>query len=62
MFMTDLLTSGEAAERLGVSRMTLNRRVRAGLIPAATRLPGRTGAWLFDPDTITALKEQADHE
>lgn len=60
MYTTELLTSAEAADRLGISRMTVNRRVRSGDIPAAGRLPGRTGAWLFDPAVIDNLKAQAD--
>lgn len=56
----ELLTSAEARNRLGMSRTAFGRRVLAGEIPAAGRLPGRTGAWLFDPETIDALAtEQA---
>ncbi|MGP5928886.1 helix-turn-helix transcriptional regulator [Corynebacterium glyciniphilum] len=58
MHTTELITSAEAARRMGLSRMTVNRRVRSGDIPAAGRLPGRTGAWLFDPDVIDQLARE----
>lgn len=56
MTKPDLMTSAQAAEALGVSRPTLNRRVRSGAVPAAFRLTGKRGAWLFDPEVITRLQ------
>ena len=38
----------EAAEILGIARRSLISRVEAGTVQAAHKLPGRTGAFLFD--------------
>lgn len=43
-----LLTTAEVAERLGVSARTVARYAEAGELPVAQRLPGTTGALLFD--------------
>jgi hypothetical protein len=45
----------EAAERCGVDRTTFFRWVQLGQIEPVTKLPGRTGALLFDPDEVDAL-------
>ena len=51
--MHDLLTTAEAARRLGISRTTLTRWVAAGkLKPAAT---ATNGTMLFDPVVVGAL-------
>jgi excisionase family DNA binding protein len=55
--MQAFLTSTQLAERLGVDRTTISRRVEAGTIKPAVKLPGKTGAWLFDPDDY----EPEDH-
>jgi len=49
-----LLSSTEVARRLGVSIKTVHRLARAGQIPGAQKLPGRTGAFIFDPDMLDA--------
>jgi excisionase family DNA binding protein len=49
---TALLTTRQAAERLGVDRGTVSRAAAAGRLPAAGKLPGRTGAYLFDVEVI----------
>lgn len=51
----DLIGSAEVAERLGLDRSTLNRHVRAGKLTPALKLPGETGAYLFDRAAIEAL-------
>lgn len=43
-----LIGTREAAEILGVPRTTLASRLAAGAIAPAIKLPGRTGAFLFD--------------
>ena len=43
-----LIGTREAAEILGVPRTTLASRLAAGTIAPAIKLPGRTGAFLFD--------------
>lgn len=51
---TQPLNSEQVAELLGVNRATVNRRAAAGELPA-TKLPGRTGAYLFDRADIEQL-------
>lgn len=54
----DLIGAGEAARRLGVDRSTFNKQVRMGAIPTAMKLPGVTGARLFDPEVIERIAKQ----
>ena len=56
---TDLLGSAEVCERLGIDRSTLSRWVAAEKIRPAVRLPGRTGAMLFDPADVQRIKAAA---
>ena len=51
----DNLTSAQVAERLGVSVKTVHRMVLAEDLRPAAKLPGRTGAYLFDPADIETL-------
>lgn len=50
-----LLTTAEVAEILGCSVATVKRRALVGDIPYAQKLPGETGAYLFDRVTIERL-------
>lgn len=50
-----LITTAQAAERLGIERSTLSRWVTAGRIAPAMQLPGATGAMLFDPGAVARL-------
>lgn len=52
--MAELLTSAQTALRLNVSVATIHRWAKAGELPAAQKLPGHKGDWLFDPDVIEA--------
>jgi excisionase family DNA binding protein len=57
-----LLTTAEAAERLGVHRRKISRLVASGDLVPAKRLPdarGR-GAHLFEPDDVEALAVQRE--
>jgi excisionase family DNA binding protein len=45
------LTSAQVARKLGKSVRTINRMAAAGNIPA-DKMPGRTGAYLFDANVI----------
>lgn len=56
--MADLMTTAQVAERLRVTARTVNRWVEAGRLPVAQRLPGATGANLFDPATVDELEAQ----
>lgn len=44
----DLVTSADAARILGVHVATVARRVASGSLRPAMKLPGETGAYLFD--------------
>ena len=50
-----LIGTREAAEILGVPRTTLASRLAAGTIAPAIKLPGRTGAFLFDRSYIEQI-------
>lgn len=47
-----LITSAEACQVLNIDRSTLNRWIAAGKVTPAIKLPGKTGAYLFDPAHI----------
>jgi len=52
-----LLSSAQAAERIGIDRSNFNKWVKAGRIPIALELPGKTGARLYrltDVDRLAA--------
>ncbi|MGD7734144.1 helix-turn-helix transcriptional regulator [Propionibacteriaceae bacterium G57] len=51
-----LLTAAQAAERLGVTRATVNKWAATGTLPTADKFPGRTGPRLFDPEVVNGLK------
>lgn len=53
-----LLTAAEVAERFGEDRTTILQRVKDGRLPAAQRLPGRTGAYLFDPEVVDLVARE----
>ena len=55
MVTNDLIGSAEAAQILGVSTTTFNRRVLTGAVPAVRKLPGAKGAWVFDRAEIERL-------
>ena len=49
-----LLTTAEAADRLGCSVATVVRRATDGKLPHVMRGPGERGGFFFDPDVIDA--------
>ena len=55
---TALIGTRQAAEILGVPRTTLASRLAAGTIAPAIKLPGRTGAYLFDRAYIERLANE----
>ena len=63
MATPDLIGTTEAAERCGVDRTTFFRWVQLGHIRPVQKLPGRTGALLFNPADVDALiaKRTAEH-
>lgn len=50
-----LIGSADVCERLGISRSTLQLRIQLREIQPATKLPGKSGAYLFDPKYIDQL-------
>lgn len=48
----DLLTAAEAADRIGMAQRTFRRHARLGNIRYSVKVPGQTGAYLFDPDEV----------
>ena len=52
-----LIGSREAAERLGMPTSTFYKRVKDGAIPFIVKMPGRTAAYLFDPDIIDQIEQ-----
>lgn len=53
--MAKLIGTTEAAQICGVERSTFFRWVQLGRVPVAQRLPGRTGALLFDRAEVEKL-------
>lgn len=51
----ELISAEQAAVRLGIARRTLLDRVSAGTIKPAVKMPGRTGAFLFDRTYIETI-------
>jgi excisionase family DNA binding protein len=61
MTTTPPLTSRQVAERLGVDLRTVHRMADDGRLPSAGKLPGLTGAYLFDPaviDDVAQLRQE----
>lgn len=52
------ITVAEVATILGVNRKTVLRRMAAGDLTPTQKLPGETGAYLFDPAEVERLAEQ----
>lgn len=48
----DLIGSADVCQLAGIDRSTLSRHVAAGHITPRVRMPGRTGAWLFDKQDV----------
>ncbi len=50
-----LLSTAETADRLGRSISTVTRLAESGRLPIAHRMPGKTGAMLFDVEAVDAF-------
>ncbi len=57
---TELLSTGESAELLDTTVATVSRWAAAGKLPVAHKMPGRTGAYLFNRSDVEALREPMD--
>ncbi|WP_067891344.1 helix-turn-helix domain-containing protein [Nocardia vaccinii] len=55
---TDLLTSEEASKLLEVDKSTLIRWVSSGDVKPVRKLPGKTGAFLFERSDIEDLRDR----
>lgn len=53
--MAEPVTVKDASRILNLSRSTVTRRTLDGTIPHVAKVPGQTGAYLYDPDTLTEL-------
>jgi hydrogenase maturation factor len=53
-----LKTLSEVVELTGLEITKLTRMVRNGDLPAATKLPGKTGAYLIEESVAIKLAEQ----
>lgn len=51
-------TTLEAAERLGVDRSTVRRLIESGHLVPLAKLPGRTGAYLLNPDEVEHIAKE----
>lgn len=51
----DLIASPEVAKLLNIDPRTVQRQAERGELPTVGKLPGRTGAFLFDRTVIEAL-------
>ena len=59
----DLITTTEALSILGlVSAASISHWVREGRIVPAMKLPGATGAYLFDRATVLAIAAERNAE
>jgi excisionase family DNA binding protein len=54
---SDLIGTAEACEILGKDRATVTRWVEKGKL-TSHKMPGRTGAHLFDRQEVEALRDQ----
>lgn len=54
----DLIGSVEACEVLDIDRSTLTRWLAAGRIEAAHKMPGKSGAYLFERSYIECIADQ----
>jgi excisionase family DNA binding protein len=57
--VSNLIPTTEVAKMLGIHVATVVRRAQAGEIPVAFKVPGETGAYLFDQETIEKLAKAA---
>ena len=57
---TQLLTTKQVADRLGVSVATVNRWAREGALPVSVKAPGERGARLYRADEIERLRRSPD--
>lgn len=52
---TNLMSSAEVAATLGCNVRTVTRMVPDGVLEPVQKMPGKTGAYLFDREAVEAL-------
>lgn len=52
------LTTAQVAKRFGVNVKTVNRWAKNGELPYLTKLPGDTGAYLYDPREVEKFEKE----
>lgn len=55
-----LIPTKQVAELLGKDVRTVHRLANKGLLPAALKIGGKTGAWLFDVDVVEMYRRHRD--
>jgi predicted site-specific integrase-resolvase len=55
MAYANLIGSAAACRVLDIDKSTLSRWVKAGTLTPKIKLPGRNGAFLFDPQDVTKV-------
>lgn len=55
-----LITTADAAQMLGVHVATVSRMVASGRLVPAIKVPGKTGAFLFHPEDVAALRGESN--
>lgn len=55
-----LLTTRQVKELLRVDVRTVHRLADSGALPYAIKIPGRTGAYLFDPAVVEMFLRQRE--
>lgn len=58
MHNTEMLTTAQAALRLGLHVSTVNRMAAAGELTPLMKIPGKTGAYLFSSTEVDRLRAE----
>lgn len=58
----ELIGSADVCALLGIERSTLIRWVQLGQVKYTIKMPGKSGAYLFDPEYIARLVEAQNAE
>lgn len=58
----NLLTTNQAAERLGKSVRTVHRMASDGRLPHVTKLEGDRGQWLFDETVVDMVRRSLEQK
>lgn len=58
--MDQFLTTAQVADEANRSIRTITRWMSTGLLRPSLKLPGRTGAYLFDPKHVAEVLEQQE--